>query len=557
MSTPPPPSAIDMQVMWQRLLAIVEEQAQILLRTAFSPIVRECEDLSAGVFDVQGRMLAQAVTGAPGHVNTMAASVGHFLRLHTLDAMAPGDVFITNDPWLGTGHLNDFVVVTPCFLDGRAVALFCSTSHVMDIGGLGFGPDGEDVFMEGLYIPPVRLFAAGALDPTTMAFIVANTRQPIETEGDTYALAACNDVAARRLVEMMREFGLRTLDAVADYIFKRSRSAMLAEIGKMPHGSWSSTMTVDGYDTPIVLSARLTISADGVQVDYAGSSPQSPHGINVPLQYTAAYSCFGLACGIGGRVPNNSGSLSVFSVSAPASSILNATKPAPVSTRHVIGQMLPDVVFGCLRQAIPDRIPAEGTSAVWLVTLRGETADAGTARYGFTLGFTSNGGTGARKDKDGLSATAFPTNLAGTPVEIAETQAPLLFRRKELRDGSGGQGRTRGGLGQVLEIESSIDRRFQVLASFDRITFAPRGCDGGHDGANGFIGLRSGAVLKGKGAQWIEPGDSLVLLTPGGAGRGDPRLRETSATAADVENGLTPSRASQHRLPELTAIGAP
>ncbi len=531
-------SKIDMQMMWHRLIAIVEEQAQVLLRTAFSPIVRECGDLSAGVFDTQGRMLAQAITGAPGHVNTMAESVQSFLRKYPLDTMAPGDVFLTNDPWMGTGHLNDFVVVTPCFLGGRAVALFCCTSHVMDIGGLGFGPDGTDVFMEGLYIPMLKLFEAGKVNQTLMGMICANTRQPMETEGDTYALAACNDVGAARLADMMAEFAMDSLDGLAEHILTHSRDAVLAEVRKLPRGTWHNTMVVDGYNAPVTLCATLTVSDDGIHVDYTGSSPQSSHGINVPLSYATAYTMFGLACAVAGQVPNNSGSLSVFTVSAPAGCIVNARKPAPVSTRHVIGQMLPDVAFGCLRQFIPDRVPAEGTSCVWLLTLRGETADATAGTYGFTLGFTSNGGTGARHDKDGLSATAFPTNLAGTPVEIAETQSPLIFWRKELREGSGGAGRMRGGLGQVIEVASACDRPFEVLAAFDRISFPPRGQAGGHDGAAGFIGLKSGQALKGKGAQSVPRGECLVVMTPGGAGRGEPADRDTDKIAFDYRNRL-------------------
>ena len=510
---------IDLQVMWHRLIAIVEEQAQVLIRTAFSPIVRECADLSAGVFDTQGRMLAQAVTGAPGHVNTMAASVKHFLARHPLGTLRPGDVLITNDPWMGTGHLNDFVVMTPCFRGGRAVALFVCTSHIMDIGGLGFGPDGTDVHMEGLYIPILRLFEEGRLNETLMAMIRANTRQPTETEGDTYALAACNDVGAARLLEMFNEFRLETLDDLAEYILSRSRAAVLSELRNMPYGTWTSSMTVDGYDTPVVLTAALTLSPTGIHVDYTGTSGQSARGINVPLNYTAAYTMFGLACATAGRVPNNSGSLSVFSLMAPEGSILHARKPAPVSTRHVIGQMLPDVVFGCLRQVVPDRVPAEGAAAVWLLTLRGET-EAMAGAYGFTLGFTSNGGTGARAERDGLSATAFPTNLHGTPVEIAEMAAPLVFWRKELREGSGGLGRTQGGQGQVIEIASACGKPFQVLASFDRIVSAARGFDGGQDGKPGAIGLLSGQPLQGKGTQVIPAGDRLIVQTPGGAGWG-------------------------------------
>src|SRR6476660_8901115 len=229
---PNPATDIALQIMWNRLIAVVEEQAQTLLRTAFSSIVREAGDLSAGIFDRKGRMLAQAVTGTPGHVNSMAESVKHFIAHFGLDTMKPGDAYITNDPWMGTGHLNDFVITTPCFHKGKLVGLFSCTSHLMDIGGIGFGPDATDVFMEGLYIPMLKLFDNGRVNETLMAMIRTNTRLPVDTEGDVYSLAACNDVGARRLVEMMEEFGIDTLDVLAEHIFARSREAVLAEIAK-------------------------------------------------------------------------------------------------------------------------------------------------------------------------------------------------------------------------------------------------------------------------------------------------------------------------------------
>src|SRR5450631_671400 len=231
-------SLINLQIMWHRLIAVVEEQAQVLLRTAFSPIVRECGDRAAGVFDVKGRMLAQAVTGTPGQVNSMAESVKHFIARFPILTMKQGDAYITNDPWMGTGHLNDFVVTTPCFKDGRLVALFSCTSHLMDIGGIGFGPDATDVFMEGLYIPMLKLMDQGVVNETLMAMIHSNTRLPIDTEGDTYSLAGCNDVGAKRLVEMMDEFGIDTLDPLAEHICARSREAVMAEIARLPRGTW-------------------------------------------------------------------------------------------------------------------------------------------------------------------------------------------------------------------------------------------------------------------------------------------------------------------------------
>lgn len=540
-----PLGEIELQIMWNRLISVVEEQAQTLLRTAFSPIVREAGDLSAGVFDRQGRMLAQAVTGTPGHVNSMAESVKHFIRHFGLETMKPGDAYITNDPWMGTGHTNDFVITTPCFHRGKLVALFSCTSHLMDIGGIGFGPDATDVFMEGLYIPFLKLFDEGRPNDTLLAMIRANTRLPIDTIGDVYSLASCNDVGCRRLIDMMTEFELETLDELAAHILEKSRAAVLAEIARLPKGSWSNTMVTDGYDEPIVLSATTTITDTGIHVDYTGTSKATRRGINVPLAYTTAYTCFGLGCVVAAKIPNNAGSLEPLTVSAPENCIVNALKPAPVLIRHVIGQMLPDVVFGCLRQAIPDRVPAEGTSCLWNLNMRGSLSDGEGGNYGYMLTFTSNGGTGARPASDGLSATAYPSGVKGTPVEIAEQITPLIFWRKELRPDSGGAGRTRGGLGQIIEIGSRIGEPFELLAAFDRIEHPPRGRDGGGDGAAGYVGLNSGKALRGKGVQVIGPGDRLVIKTPGGGGLGPPAERPQALIERDLADGYVtawPSR---------------
>jgi N-methylhydantoinase B len=528
---------IELQIMWDRLIAVVEEQAQALLRTAFSPIVREAGDLSAGVFDAKGRMLAQAVTGTPGHVNSMAESVKHFIHHFPLTSMQPGDAFITNDPWMGTGHLNDFVITTPCFHQGRLVALFSCTSHLMDIGGIGFGPDGTDVFMEGLYIPFLRILHRGRVDETLLAIIRANTRLPIDTVGDVYALLACNDVGCQRLVAMLREFDLDALDDLAEHILTTSRAAVLAEIAKLPRGRWSNTMVTDGFGAPITLRATTTISEEGINVDYSGTDRQAARGINVPLAYTRAYTVFGLGCIVAPRIPNNAGSLAPLTVSAPAGTILNAVKPAAVCIRHVIGQMLPDVVFGCLHQAIPERVPAEGTACLWNLNVRGSVAGGQGGNYGFTMTVTSNGGTGARPHADGLSATAFPSGVKGTPVEIAESITPLLFWKKELRPNSGGAGRTRGGLGQVIEIESAIGEPFELLAAFDRIDFPPRGRDGGEAGAAGVVAIKGGRRLHGKGTQRVAPGERLMVLTPGGGGLGPAGEREEGLTAVDRREG--------------------
>ncbi|MGF1528443.1 MAG: hydantoinase B/oxoprolinase family protein [Candidatus Competibacterales bacterium] len=522
-SSSPAPQGLDvirLQVMWNRLIAVVEEQAQTLLRTAFSPIVRECGDLSAGVFDLRGRMLAQAVTGTPGHVNSMAESVHHFIRHFPPATMAEGDIYITNDPWLGTGHLNDFVLTTPCFRRGKLVALFACTAHLTDIGGIGASPDGTDVHMEGLYIPMLKLASGGQLDQTLLAMVRANTRQPVEAEGDVYSLAACNDIGCERLNAMMDEFGLETLGPLADYICRRSQEAVAAAIAQLPSGTYHNAMTIDGYDAPVELVATVTVAEGSIAVDYNGTSERSRHGVNVPLAYTRAYTAFGLACVIAPFVPNNAGSLGAYQITAPPGSILNPSYPAAVFARHIIGQMLPDVVFGALAHPVPDRVPAEGASCLWNLTFRGETPRGAHGNALFAITAVTNGGTGARPTKPGLSATAYPSGVRGTPVEINETVAPLLFWRKELRRGSGGAGRYPGGDGQVIEVESAIGADFELLAVFDRIDHPARGRAGGSAGAPGGVFLQSGATLRGKGTQRIRAGERLVIHTPGGGGFG-------------------------------------
>ena len=529
---------INMQIMWNRLISVVEEQAQTLIRTAFSSMVRECGDLSAGVFDLDGRMLAQAVTGTPGHVNSMAESVKHFIARFPIETMRKGDIYITNDPWMGTGHLNDFVLTTPAFHNGKLVALFSCTSHLIDIGGIGFGPDATDVFMEGLYIPFLKLAEKGRMNETLLAMVRANTRQPVETEGDVYSLAACNDIGCERLSEMMTEFGLDNLDELGFYIIEQSRIATLEEIAALPKGVYATSMRIDGYDHEIDLVARMTISDDGIHIDYDGTSSTSKFGINVPMSYTTAYTCFGISCAVSSGIPNNAGSLAPFTVSAPAGCILNARKPAAVSLRHIIGQMLPDVVFGCMRQAIPERVPAEGTSCLWNLNMRGRNLGANDAGAGYVVTMVTNGGTGARPNKDGLSATAYPSGVSASAVEIMESIAPLVLWKKEFRADSGGAGTRRGGHGQSLEIENRSGQPFELLAGFDRIKHAARGNDGGHDGMNGYVGLSTGQAFNGKGVQKIPAGVRLIVETPGGAGIGKPSGRDADAIATDIRNGV-------------------
>lgn len=536
-------SQIHMQIMWNRLIAVVEEQAQTLIRTAFSNTVREAGDLSAGVFDKQGRMLAQAVTGTPGHVNAMAASVGFFLERYPVETMKPGDIFITNDPWKGTGHLHDLTVVTPTFKDGDLVALFACTSHVVDVGGLGFGPDAKQVYEEGLYIPLMYLAREGRMNEDLLELVRWNVREPIQVEGDIYSLATCNDVGGRRLVEMMREFDLREIESLGQYIIENSERAMLEEIRKLPFGTYENSMRIDGYNDTLDLVAKMTIGEDGIDIDFTGTSPLSEYGINVPHTYTEAYASFGVRCVVGSTVPNNAGSLAPIRVSAPEGTILNAPYPCAVAARHAIGQMLPDVMLGCLHKAVDGIAPAEGTSCLWNPVLYGGRGVAGKVEPGvnpttFTVTLFHNGGTGARPNKDGLSATAFPSGVRNTPVEINEAISPIVIWKKEYRQDSGGAGRYRGGLGQVMEITNKEPAPFVMSSMFDRVTHPPRGRNGGNDGMHGRVYATSGVEMKAKGRQRVAAGDHLVLEMPGGGGYGDPKSRDPERVALDVRDGL-------------------
>ncbi len=539
---------IELQIMWNRLLSVVEEQAQTLVRTAFSTSSREAGDISAGVFDLKGRMLAQAVTGTPGHINTMARSVGHFLDVFPVTGMKDGDVYVTNDPWKGTGHLYDLVVVSPCFMDGGIVALFACTAHLVDMGGVGQTPEGRQIWHEGLFIPLLRLVNAGEMNEDLLAMIRANVREPVQVIGDVYALIACNDIGGRRLLAMMREFQLASLDQLGEEIITRSRRAMTEAIRKLPKGTWTSSMRVDGYESPIDIVGRVTIKDDTILVDFTGTSGMSSYAINCPVCYTEAYTTFGVNCVVAPHVPNNAGSLAAIIVTAPPGTVLSAEYPAAVYARSTMGHLLPDVVYGCLDQAIPDRVPAEGTSNLWslkLIAGHGLTGIGDKAGTPFmTMSFHS-GGAGARPRQDGLSATPFPSGVRNVPVEATEAITPLVIWRKELREDSGGAGRQRGGLGQVMEVGSRENAAFGLFASFERVKYPARGRNGGGPGARGSVRLASGAELGPKGLQVVPAGDRVIVSMPGGGGMGTPTERDPDAIKRDIQLGYVTETAAR------------
>jgi N-methylhydantoinase B len=520
------------EVAWSRLISVVEQEAQALLRTAFTNIVRESGDLSAGVFDLQGRMVAQAVTGTPGHINSMALAVPHVLAAIPPATLAPGDVLATNDPWLNSGHLNDITVVTPVFHRGTLVGYTASTCHAMDIGGRGITVDALDCYEEGILLPPCRLYAAGR-PQQVLDLLAANVRAPEAVLGDLHAQVSGNAVGAHRLVEMLEEFDLDDIEELSAAILDRSEAGMRAAISEIPAGQYRGRLQLDGFEEPIVIQTTITVRGGELLVDYAGSSPASRRAVNVVLNYTKAYTTYGVKCVVAPHVPNNAGSFRPVTITAPEGSLLNAVKPAPVASRHLIGLFLPDAVMGALAHAVPDRVIAESSSILWTLDVRGRDRSG----HMFKEFMATGGGMGARPTKDGLNATQFPSTIRGVPAEVVESVSPLVIYKRALAPDSGGPGRWRGGLGMLIEFGMETDEDWLFTASFERARIPCQGRFGGGPGAAGRVTTADGRTLEAKAQHWMRPHDRVVIQTPGGGGFGDPRERDPEHVADDVTAG--------------------
>jgi len=530
---------VTLEILWSRLITVTNEQAAALQRTSFTPIVRESGDLSASVFDVRGRMLAQAVTGTPGHINSLATAMHHFLAAFPPQTLNPGDVLVTNDPWKTSGQLNDISVVTPAFRGDRLIGFFGNTCHAMDIGGRGLSADANEVFEEGLYIPITRLYEAGRPNEELLRLLEANVRAPYEVLGDVHAQVAGNQVGIDRLLAYLEEFDLPDLDGLASEILERSEAKAREAIAALPDGDYRKTIHTDGLDQPIRIECRVRVRGDEIEVDYEGSSDQVEKGMNVVLNYTAAYTSYALKCAIWPEVPHNDGSFRPLTTTAPEGSILNPRWPAAVAARHIVGHFLPHAVLGALAEVIPDRVVAEGAGNIWLTTVRGAGRDR------FVTVFFAAGGMGARPNKDGLSCHSFPSGIATTPIEVIETTSPLVVRRKELRPDSGGPGKFRGGLGQSIEVEVSTGEPFIVSSLSDRMRFAAQGYLGGKPGGLGGFKTSRGSRPNIKLSQRFSPGTRFTLDLPGGGGFHDPRDRDLEAVARDVAEGLVSPRTAE------------
>jgi N-methylhydantoinase B len=509
-------SSIDpivLEILWTRFVSLVDEAAATLIRTSFSTIVRESNDFAVVLLDRDCRLLAQSSLSIPSFICTLPATVRHFLDVFPREELQPGDIIITNDPWLGTGHLPDISVAMPIFRGDTLVGFAGTVAHAPDIGGRLRSPANQELFEEGLRIPPTKLISAGQTNDTLVNIIRNNVRVPDQVMGDLWAQVAANRMLARRLLDMLDETNC-DLVAIGREMHSRSEAAMRDAIRALPDGSYDYEARVDGFIEPVTIRCRIDVRDDSIRVDYTGSSPQLPRAINVVPIYTFAYTAYSLKCVLAPNVPNNDGSFRPIEVSAPLGSILNPSFPAAVSARAMTGHLLPTAVMGALAGVAPNKVRAAAGSPLWCVQVAG--ANAGT-RFAATLFL--NGGQGAGAAGNGLPTLSFPSNLSNTPIEVIESQAPLRISRRALRRGTGGAGRHRGGDGQVFEFEVVADSPVSMSFMADRLRTPAPGLHGGAAGATGRV-LLDGKPIDPRETHVVQPGARLTLETPGGGGFG-------------------------------------
>jgi len=512
---------IELEIVWSNLISIVSEQAKAMQRIAFSPIVREAGDLANALFDRRGRMVAQAVTGTPGHINSLAAAGRHFVEAFPTQTIEPGDVLITNDPWLSAGHFFDITVMVPAFHKDKLVGFFGSTIHHTDIGGYGVGAGARDVHEEGLWIPMLKLYERGAPNKVLHDIIRRNVRTPNEVFGDLAAQVSSGKLAAKRLSALLDRQGYDDIEMLSDEIISRSEAATRESIRKLKAGTYhgESSFDVPGGDVVTLKTAVTVDPSEGtVTIDFTGSSGQSPYGINVVMNYTHAYSTFAIRSCLNPDLPNNYGSLAPIKVIAPEGCIVNCKYPAPVNARHVVGMYVSMPVLKALYHVIPERVLAEGSGAVWTIQIQGKTQ---TGEPFTSSMFNYSGGMGARRTKPGPSATCYPTGVAAVPVEVLEAAMPIVFDQKELRIGSGGAGASRGGDGQTISWRMRTQSPWLLNAVSSRTTLPPEGMGGGEAGAAGRFLVNDKPVSEAR-KLVMQPGDRVVLETPGGGGYGKP-----------------------------------
>lgn len=528
---------------WSRLIAIADEAAVVLRRTAFSTIVRESNDFAVVLMDCDGNSLAENTIGVPAFVGMLPRALRACLREIPKSTWHAGDHVITNDPWIGAGHLPDLVMLAPIFHRGALAGFSGTVAHLPDIGGTIFSADCRDLHEEGLRIPPVKFIDGGLENVDVARFIRANVRVPDQVILDIYAQVSAHAAAARGIREFLADTGLEGLAGISSALQARADRAVRNAISAIPDGTTRAEVTADGYDGRATrIACALTVAGSTLTVDYAGTSPQVDRGLNCVFNYTYAYTVYPLKCALDPLTPHNEGSYRAIAVEAPEASILNARFPAPCNARQLTGQLLAGVLYKCLAQVVPDRVVAESGNAP---TLRAVFAGRDRRGAAFSQILMCSGGMGASAAGDGLSCTAFPSNTGAGSIEAFEAAAPLVVWRKELVADSGGRGRHRGGLGQEIELEVASSAPVSLSLMCDRIEHPPEGLLGGGQGAPVAVRLSGGGALDPKSRRMLQPGERVILRYAGGGGFGPEAERDPGLIAADAAEGYVGGAAAR------------
>jgi N-methylhydantoinase B len=526
--------ALVAQVLWGRLRALMNEAGATLKRTAFSFPTRESNDFATVLMDVHGDSIAQSTQSIPSFMATLPLTTRSMLEWRPAQQWSRGDVMLTNDPWLGAGHLPDVSIVQPIFWRDKLAGFVGSITHVSDIGGKLFGGYTTELFEEGLRFPPTLIQTATGPNETFFEIIRANTRVPDEVIGDFHALMAANDSAIRNVRRLFEEGELADLTAFGQDIQRRSEAAMSEAIRKIPSGVYRGHTNADGYDAPVHIKCAVHVRDGEIVIDYEGTSPQVPHPLNGVHNFTFAYTVYPIKCAIAPDIPNNSGALRPFTVKAPIGSVLNCKFPAPVGLRHICGQLLQAAIYSALSDVLPEEVIADSGSPSAIAVISGKTREDDS----FIVYLYLSGGMGARAQRDGLSTVNFPATITNVPCEIAEQAAPIRIERKEYRQGSAGVGRQRGGFGQEVWVRNISPNPVTVSMLTDRQKHAPSGLMGGAEGATGRVTLESGRPILAKGLTVVQPGDCIVIETPGGGGYGPAPLRNAKLQEEELAEGL-------------------
>ena len=530
---------VTLEILWSRLIAIAEEQSAIVIRTAFSNIVRESYDYTCVLLTPDGDLLAQPFQSLPGFTRCASTVTKHFIARWR--DWHPDDVAITNDPWLAAGHLHDVALAVPVFHKGKIVAFAVNIAHQADIGGRGYSADANSIFEEGLALPPMKLYREGKVVQEVFDIIAENVRVPDQVLGDIHAQVGAARLAARRTSELLTEAGMDDLNGIAAEVLSRSEKSMRAAIRKVPDGVYTNEGIMDGFDEPLVIRLKLTIRGDHLEYDFAGTSGQINKGINSCYNYTYGYAAFAAKAVLEPMIPNNEGAYRPITMKAPEASLVNSRRPAPGNSRGRVGHMIVPVVFGALAKAVPDAVPAEAGSPAPRLNFFGPRDDGSE----FQSLLITSGGLGGSRTRDGLPGKSFPTNTKMASLEIMESNAPLLFVKRELVCDSGGAGKYRGGLAQEISIKVLGKHSIYVSTSSERIKNPPRGYLGGKHGAPAALVRGATGYLAPKGRTQLKPNEIVTVRTPGGGGFGAPRQRDRAALAADIDGGYMSAAAAQ------------